>query len=292
MAPNTGTALAPGTGTRHWHLLAVRCVISGMGAGGELRVARERRGWTRDELSARTKISMPMLEAIEECQFNRLPPAIYLRGFLRVYAAEVGLPPATTVERYLAYCESAQLALTAFHSEAPALATVVSARAIAITAADEFQSETPMDQAPASTASVVSVAPEPSGAASVDAPLLPPSAAPGSPMPSHSATRRAFGRVAALAASVALMVTSVVLMQSLGSATQPVTLAAMPSAASESVTPEPIAAQPLTPPIALRASIASEPAAVRRVPPSGYTPASSTKNEDGEPGALSGSWSD
>ena len=62
-----------------------------MHAGSELRHAREKRGLSRDELSARTKISPPVLEAIEEAQYERLPAAVYLRGFLRSYAEEVGV---------------------------------------------------------------------------------------------------------------------------------------------------------------------------------------------------------
>ena len=63
-----------------------------MDVGAQLRLAREKRGWSRDELSARTKISPSTLEAIEECQVDRLPPVVFLRGFLSSYAAEVGLP--------------------------------------------------------------------------------------------------------------------------------------------------------------------------------------------------------
>ncbi len=52
-----------------------------------------------------TKIRIGMLQAIEANQRQKLPEAIFLRGFVRAYAREVGLHPEDTVRRYLGQFE-------------------------------------------------------------------------------------------------------------------------------------------------------------------------------------------
>jgi cytoskeleton protein RodZ len=76
-----------------------------MDVGAALRDAREQRGLSLDQLSHGTKISVTILQAIEHNRIDRLPDGIYLRGFLRAYAREVGLNPEDTVRRYLAQFE-------------------------------------------------------------------------------------------------------------------------------------------------------------------------------------------
>jgi cytoskeletal protein RodZ len=73
-----------------------------MDMGETLRLAREERGLSLEALSQRTKISGPLLRAIEDNDVRRLPGGIFLRGFLRAYAREVGLDPDDTVARYTA----------------------------------------------------------------------------------------------------------------------------------------------------------------------------------------------
>jgi cytoskeleton protein RodZ len=72
-----------------------------MTVGAVLQGAREQRGIPLAELARRTKISVRVLRAIENNDFDTLPGGIFLRGFLRAYSAEVGLDPAATVEAYL-----------------------------------------------------------------------------------------------------------------------------------------------------------------------------------------------
>ena len=52
------------------------------------------------ELAYRTKISEATLLAIERNDLKALPGGIYLRGFLRAYAREVGCDPEEIVARY------------------------------------------------------------------------------------------------------------------------------------------------------------------------------------------------
>lgn len=66
-----------------------------------LRRAREKAGLSIEELSSRTKIQITLLEAIEAGNFARVPGGLFVRGFLRAYAREVGLDPEEVVSQYL-----------------------------------------------------------------------------------------------------------------------------------------------------------------------------------------------
>jgi transcriptional regulator with XRE-family HTH domain len=70
--------------------------------GRELADARLRLGLSLEDLAARTKVKVERLRAIEEADRAQLPPYVYLRGFLREYAATVQLDPDLVAERYLA----------------------------------------------------------------------------------------------------------------------------------------------------------------------------------------------
>ena len=73
-----------------------------MDIGASLRRARLRKRLSLEQLSKTTKIKLSLLEALENNDFERLPPIVYTRGFLRVYAREVGLDPEQTTEQYFA----------------------------------------------------------------------------------------------------------------------------------------------------------------------------------------------
>ena len=77
-----------------------------MDMGETLRMAREQQGLSLDVISQKTKIGTEKLRAIEENDIQRLPSGIFLRGFLRAYAREVGLDVEDTVNRYIAQFES------------------------------------------------------------------------------------------------------------------------------------------------------------------------------------------
>jgi len=67
-----------------------------------LREARERKGLTLEHLASTTKICPKILTALEAGAIDKLPPAFFVRGFLKAYAKEVGLNPGETAERYMA----------------------------------------------------------------------------------------------------------------------------------------------------------------------------------------------
>jgi cytoskeleton protein RodZ len=72
-----------------------------MDVGATLRNARERRGLSLESLSRITRIKPGFLHAIEANAFDKVPGGIFLRGFLRSYAGEVGLDPETVVQGYV-----------------------------------------------------------------------------------------------------------------------------------------------------------------------------------------------
>jgi transcriptional regulator with XRE-family HTH domain len=76
-----------------------------MTVGAELVQARQRLGLSPEDLSSRTKISVERLVAIEQMDGEHLPTFLYLKGFLRAYAIEVGLDPDDVTSRYLAEIE-------------------------------------------------------------------------------------------------------------------------------------------------------------------------------------------
>lgn len=69
--------------------------------GALLREARERHGVSLDRLAQITRIRASLLRAIESNDIDHIPQAIFLRGYLRAYAREIGLDPEETVRCYL-----------------------------------------------------------------------------------------------------------------------------------------------------------------------------------------------
>ena len=59
--------------------------------GAKLRAARLSRGMTVDEVALITKLPKASLELLENDAYNALPALVFVRGFVRAYAATVGL---------------------------------------------------------------------------------------------------------------------------------------------------------------------------------------------------------
>ena len=73
---------------------------AGLPVGEYLREVRESRGLQLEEASRVTKIGKNYLAAIEEGQFDKLPNAAYIKGFLRLYAGFLALSGDEIVQRY------------------------------------------------------------------------------------------------------------------------------------------------------------------------------------------------
>jgi len=72
------------------------------GVGADLRLARERLGWSLPAVAAQLRIRLPYLEAIEDGRLCDLPGNAYAVGFLRTYAGAVGLDPDEISRRFRA----------------------------------------------------------------------------------------------------------------------------------------------------------------------------------------------
>ena len=68
--------------------------------GNSLREARERQGRTFPDLERKTQIRSRYLKALEAEDFSAMPALAYTRGFLRVYAEELGLDGQLYVDEF------------------------------------------------------------------------------------------------------------------------------------------------------------------------------------------------
>lgn len=68
--------------------------------GQLLRDARETQGISLSQAEEATRIRRKYLEALEEADYAVLPPNVYVRGFIRNYAAYLGLDPEAAVAAY------------------------------------------------------------------------------------------------------------------------------------------------------------------------------------------------
>jgi cytoskeleton protein RodZ len=71
-------------------------------AGADLRAARERVGWSINDMAAALRIRLQYLEALEAGHINALPGSAYALGYLRTYARALGLDPNEVARRFKA----------------------------------------------------------------------------------------------------------------------------------------------------------------------------------------------
>jgi len=69
--------------------------------GEKLKLEREKRKITLEQISSTTKISTRMLQALEQEKFTQLPGGIFNKGFVRAYARTLGLDEEQAVADYL-----------------------------------------------------------------------------------------------------------------------------------------------------------------------------------------------
>ena len=70
--------------------------------GADLRAAREKLGWDLDAVASGLRIRRPFLEAIEDGRMSDLPGPAYAIGFVRTYAAALGLDQEEMARRFRA----------------------------------------------------------------------------------------------------------------------------------------------------------------------------------------------
>lgn len=76
--------------------------------GKTLRQIREGMGIDLKSVSAKTRVNMKILELIEEEVMEKLPPLVYLKGFLKSYARCLGLNSQRVVEGYLQFLKESR----------------------------------------------------------------------------------------------------------------------------------------------------------------------------------------
>lgn len=64
-----------------------------MNPGERLKAARERAGWSIEQVALKLRLSVAQVAALEKGEREGLPPAAYVRGYLRSYAQLLGLDP-------------------------------------------------------------------------------------------------------------------------------------------------------------------------------------------------------
>jgi curved DNA-binding protein CbpA len=69
--------------------------------GEDLKKIRMTLGLTLAQIFLQTRIAIGILEAIEDDRFDRLPPAVYLKGFLKLYAQCLQIDADTVVQSYM-----------------------------------------------------------------------------------------------------------------------------------------------------------------------------------------------
>jgi hypothetical protein len=70
-------------------------------SGKDLKNIRDELGISLEQIAEMAKVRMVYLRAIEEDQFEKMPPRIFLKSFLRTYAQCMGLDGDIVVSRYL-----------------------------------------------------------------------------------------------------------------------------------------------------------------------------------------------
>src|SRR4029079_7926032 len=70
--------------------------------GTRLRQQREERQVALEDISAKTKIKVALLEGLEADDLSKWPQGIFRRAYIRAYAQDIGLAPDTLVQQFLA----------------------------------------------------------------------------------------------------------------------------------------------------------------------------------------------
>ena len=68
--------------------------------GPNLRRKRMRSGLSLEDLSARTKVSVELWDAMERNDFSRWPAGVAARSYIRSYAEAIGVDPTATVDEF------------------------------------------------------------------------------------------------------------------------------------------------------------------------------------------------
>jgi cytoskeletal protein RodZ len=77
--------------------------------GEYLRNLREERGIALEEIAQRTRIAVSNLEFLEKDRYELLPPRVFVKGFIRSYATELGLDQEDLLARFDSFTKQGEL---------------------------------------------------------------------------------------------------------------------------------------------------------------------------------------
>jgi len=75
----------------------------------DLKTIRKERGLTIEAISLKTKISVPVLNAIENGEFHLLPPPVYAKKFIEIYAEILEIDPGVILDHYQRHVDIVQV---------------------------------------------------------------------------------------------------------------------------------------------------------------------------------------
>ncbi|MBW2640253.1 MAG: helix-turn-helix domain-containing protein [Deltaproteobacteria bacterium] len=81
---------------------------NGLISGDDLKKMRKTAGIELSEINAVTKISVSILKSMEENRIESLPPGLYLKNFLRLYAETLQIDPQKVIDGYLKHISLTQ----------------------------------------------------------------------------------------------------------------------------------------------------------------------------------------
>lgn len=70
------------------------------GPGSQLRKARERKGLDQAKVAAQLHLSQSIIQALERDDYDKLPAAVFVQGYLRKYARLLGVDEDATISAY------------------------------------------------------------------------------------------------------------------------------------------------------------------------------------------------
>jgi len=77
--------------------------------GAYLKSLREEKGKTLEDISQNTKIALANLEFLEKDRYDLLPPRVFVKGFIRSYAQELGLNPEGVSTRFEEFIKDGEM---------------------------------------------------------------------------------------------------------------------------------------------------------------------------------------
>ena len=119
------------------------------GVGLRLRTAREAQGLTREEVAARMKVPVRVVQSLEEEDWARLGAPVFVRGQLRSYSRLLGLVTSTTLAAsgLSAPIEPTKLEPRSYAAGEVGRVTLGNASAVVVQQGDRPQDTTPFRRA-------------------------------------------------------------------------------------------------------------------------------------------------